>query len=123
MISRGAGTIGLVMRSGPYHQRSARGQLDVALAASALEQPLRLYFLGAAVLQLLGTREPGAAHLPAGYRAWASLSELTVVTAFAEPGWLEWLAQCGNRPVLPLEAASRQQMQADWRACHKVLVL
>ena len=122
MSSNASGAIGLVLRSGPYHQRSARAQLDVALAAAALEQPLRLYFLGAAVLQLLGCREPAKAHLPPGYRAWASLPELTAVTAFAEAGWLDWLEQNGMTSVLPLETATRQQMQADWRACQRVLV-
>lgn len=115
--------LGLVLRAGPYEQRSARAQLDVALVAAALDQPLRLYFLGHSVLQLVGTREPGAAHLPVGYRAWASLPQLTGVKAFADVGWIDWLVQRGAESALVLQPATRQQMQADWRACHKVLVL
>jgi hypothetical protein len=115
--------IGLVLRSVPYEQRSARAQLDVALAAAALEQPLQLYFLGDSVLQLLCDRGPAAAQLPAGYRAWASLPELTPVSAFAETAWVEWLQRGNLELSLPLRAASRHQMRADWSACHRVVVL
>ncbi|HLF29965.1 MAG TPA: hypothetical protein VI566_02935 [Xanthomonadales bacterium] len=123
MAGEVSGAIGLVLRSGPYQQRAARSQLDVALVAAALDQPLRLYFLGYSVLQLIGAREPGAAGLPPGYRGWASLPGLTRITAFADTGWFDWLLENGTGSVLALEPATRQQMQADWRACHRVLVL
>jgi len=115
--------IGLVLRSAPYEQRSARAQLDVALAAAGLEQPLQLYFLGDSVLQLVDKREPASAHLPAGYRAWASLPELTLVSAFAESGWVEWLQRGNLELALPLKASSRHQMRVGWSACHRVVVL
>lgn len=118
-----AGTIGLVVRTGPYGQRSARAQLDVALAVAALEQPLRLYFLGDSVLQLLLSRDPAEAHLPPGYRAWAGLPELTRVSAFAEPVWVGWLQEGPFQAALPVAAASRSHMQRDWRACSRVMVL
>jgi hypothetical protein len=123
MASEVTAAIGLVLRSGPYQQRCARSQLDLALVAAALDQPLRLYFLGHSVLQLLGAREPRAALLPPGYRGWASLPQLTSVTAFADRNWIDWLVQVGVESVLALEPATRQEMQADWRACRKVLVL
>jgi hypothetical protein len=115
--------IGLVLRSVPYEQRSARAQLDVALAAAALEQPLQLYFLGDSVLQLVDRREPASAHLPGGYRAWASLPELTQVAAFAEGGWMEWLQRGNLELALPLKAASQHQMRVGWNACLRVVVL
>jgi hypothetical protein len=123
MAGESSRTLGLVLRAGPYQQRSARAQLDVALVAAALDQPLRIYFLGHSVLQLIGAREPGVARLPVGYRAWASLPQLTLVKAFADTGWIDWLVQHGAESALVLEPATRQQMQADWRTCHKVLVL
>lgn len=123
MAGHASAVIGLVVRPVPYAQRSARAQVDVALAAAALEQPLHLYFLGDSVLQLLSGREPPAAHLPAGYRAWASLPELTLVSAFAETAWVNWLQQARLEVALPIKAASRSQMRAGWSACHRVAVL
>lgn len=115
-------TLALVIRSLPYARRSARAELDVALAAAALEWPLHLYFLGAAVLQLVPEREPGPVRLPAGYRAWSGLPELTDVRAFAEPAWLARLAR-QPAPLLllpePLDAAA---MREHWRGCAAVSV-
>jgi sulfur relay (sulfurtransferase) DsrF/TusC family protein len=116
-------TIGLLVRSLPYQQRSARGQLDVALVAAALEQHVRLYFLGAAVLQLQPERSPAAAKLPPGYRGWASLPELGEVTAFAEPVWLDRLAKYQRAPILAVTPLTRQEMRMHWQACDRILVL
>jgi hypothetical protein len=115
--------IGLVVRSGPYQQRSARSQLDVALVAAALEAPLRLYFLADAALQLVGERDSRPAGLPAGYRGWASLTGMTKVSAFVEPAWLERMAELGIEPLLPVKARSRAGMRADWQQCARLLVL
>jgi len=116
-------TIGLVIRTGPYQQRSARSQLDVALVAAALERPLRLYFLGQAVFQLVERRNLDEASLPPGYRAWGSLPGLTEVTAFAEPAWLEHAKLPGQNPVLPAAPMVLAQMRLDWQACDKLLIL
>jgi hypothetical protein len=115
--------IGLVVRSAPYLQRSARSQLDVALVAAALEAPLRLYFLADAALQLAGERDARNAGLPAGYRGWASLTEMTRVSAFIEPGWLERMAELGITLLLPVKIRSKDQMRADWHKCARILVL
>jgi sulfur relay (sulfurtransferase) DsrF/TusC family protein len=116
-------TVGLLVRSLPYRQRSARAQLDVALVAAALEQQVRLYFLGAAVLQLQPERAPGAAKLPPGYKGWASLPELGEVTAFAEPGWLGCLSRFQRAPILAVAPMTRQEMRMDWQACDRIVVL
>lgn len=115
--------VGLVVRSGPYQQRSARSQLDVALVAAALEAPLRLYFLGSAALQLAGERDARNAGLPAGYRGWASLTGLTGVSGFVEAAWLERLLELGTGPLLPVKARSKAEMRADWQNCARLLVL
>jgi hypothetical protein len=115
--------VALIVRSNPYRQRAARSQLDVALVAGALGRPLRLYFVGAAALQLLTDREPGAAGLPAGYRAWASLPELTEVRAFAEPSWISYFDRRGAAPLLRPEPMAAGDMRSDWRDCDLVLVL
>jgi len=115
--------IGLVVRSAPYQQRSARSQLDVALIAAALEAPLRLYFLADAALQLAGERDARSAGLPAGYRGWASLTGMTRVSAFIEPDWLERMSELGITPLLPVKTRSKDQMRADWHKCARLLVL
>ena len=115
--------LGLLIRSVPYEQRSAREQLDVALAAAALDIPLRLYFQGSAVFQLLVDRDATLAQLPPGYRGWGSLPELTSVSAHAEPEWLLKLSGAGLDTVLPLTALSATEMRFDFSSCEKVLLL
>lgn len=115
--------IALIVRSPPYRQRAARTQVDVALLAAALDRPLRLYFVGAAVMQLLAARDTADARLPAGYRAWASLPELTSVRVFAEPSWLARLQRSGADLLLQAEPMDAAVMRSDWRDCKTVLVL
>jgi hypothetical protein len=115
--------VGLLVRSGPYRQRSARSQLDVALVAAALDVPLRLYFLADAALQLADERDTRSAGLPVGYRGWASLASVTSVTVFAEQSWLEHMAELGIEPLLKVQASTRAQMRADWEKCARLLVL
>jgi sulfur relay (sulfurtransferase) DsrF/TusC family protein len=118
--------LGLVVRSSSYVQRSARSQLDVALLAATLDYDLRLYFVGAAVLQLVPRGDINPALLAAGYRAWASLPglfEQAELQAFAEPTWLEQLQANNLQACLPLRASTAQQMRDDWAACDRMLVL
>ena len=114
--------VGLILRAEPYRQRSARAQLDVALVAAALDCRLNIYCLGAAVLQLLLERDPAAARLPAGYRGWASLPELTAVTAYAEPGWTRWMRARGAL-ALDLTAMTPERMRTHSRSCSRLVVL
>ncbi|HET6565310.1 MAG TPA: DsrE family protein [Xanthomonadales bacterium] len=118
--------LGLVLRSAPYAQRSARTQLDVALLAATLDCDLRLFFTGAGVMQLVIRGSTADAQLPAAYRAWASLPglfETAELRAFAEPSWLERLDSQGLQPCLPLEACSVAGMRREWMDCDRVLVL
>jgi hypothetical protein len=114
---------GLVLRSAAYQQRSARSQLDVALVAAAMDAPLRLYFIGEAALQLAADRDTRPAGLPVGYRGWASLTDLTRVSSYVEPAWLNRLSELGIKPLLPVKAKSKADMRADWRKCARILVL
>jgi len=115
--------IALIVRTPPYRQRAARAQTDVAAVAAALGCPLRLYFVGLAALQLRARREPGAAALPAGYRAWASLTELTEVRAWVEPRWLRFFPPGADDWLLAPAAMEAGAMARDWRRCAAVLVL
>ncbi len=111
----------LLVRTPPYQQRSARSQLDVALVAAALETPLQLYFLGHGAMQLIRQRDLKSANLPAGYKAWASLPEMSHVETFIEASWFNRLV--GVDLMLNPQALSIKQMRAKWQTCEKVLVL
>jgi sulfur relay (sulfurtransferase) DsrF/TusC family protein len=114
---------GLVVRGHPYRQRSARSELDVALAAAALDWTLAVYFLGPSVLQLAAGHDAEPAMLPPGYRAWAALPELADVGFYAEPGWLGRCRDRGIELILPVEPLDRREMRAGWRAVDRLLVL
>ena len=115
--------LGLVMRTPPYAQRSARTQLDIALVAAALGVPLRLYFIGASVLQLVKQRETVTALLPTGYRGWDSLAEESLLEACAEPNWLERLNDQDMSLANILRPMSLPQMRIDWDDCARLLIL
>jgi len=118
--------LGLVVRSAAYAQRSARSQLDMALLAASVDFDLRLYFLGASVLQLTARGDVHAAQLPAGYRAWASLPELferAELQVFAEPDWLDKLRNNGLQTCLPAEASTVWDMRRNWTLCDRLLIV
>lgn len=115
--------LALVVRQTPYAQRSAREQLDVALAAAVLEIPLELYFLGESGWQLASGRDPSAARLPAGLKGWASLSGMTEVRFFVDQAFAERLQENAVETAVPLEPLAVDQMSRRWRKCARVLSL
>ncbi|MDZ4728747.1 MAG: DsrE family protein [Xanthomonadales bacterium] len=126
MSSQAPFRLGLIVRTNPYAQRSARTQMDIALLAATLDWDLRLYFVGAAVLQLIPRGDTGPALLAAGYRAWASLPDLlerAEFQVFAEPAWLDQLHASNLQACLPLMASSPREMRRDWVSCDRLLVL
>jgi sulfur relay (sulfurtransferase) DsrF/TusC family protein len=116
-------SLGLILRGRAYGRRTPRSDLDVALAAAALDFRLDLFFLGESVLQLVTDRETEESMLPAGYRAWASLPQLADVRVFAESGWLEDCARRGLQIGVPVNAMTARAMSDTWRRCAQVLVL
>jgi len=117
------GSLGLVVRQGPYADRSARAQLDVALAAAALEVPLEIYFMGEGIWQLAARREFADALLPGGLKGWAALPDMTSVRYFAPPDYCSRLEKLGIETVVPLERLESKAMAARWRACSQVMAL
>ena len=123
MKTNTAPVLGLIVRSVSYQKRSARSELDIALVVAALEIPVRLYFLGSSVLQLVEKRTLSDAQLPAGYRAWASLPELTDVAVFAEPQWQKKLQENQLDTVLETCPMTLPLMRSDWQACSRTIIL
>lgn len=114
--------LGLVVRSGPFSGRSARDQLDVALAAAALDCEVELYFLGPGLLQLLADHEPGRAALPRGSKGWKSLPSLAEVRGYATPDALAALP-AQDALLLRLVPLTLADMAVRWPSCDQVLVL
>jgi sulfur relay (sulfurtransferase) DsrF/TusC family protein len=121
MAAAEAPGLALIVRRPPWHQRAARADLDLALAAMAMDIPLEVYFLGAALLQLARERDSRDALLPPGYRAWASLGDHAEVAVFAEQQWLD---RCASRQIpliLRPRPLSRVAMTERWRCCRHVV--
>lgn len=116
-------SLALIVRNPPYSQRAARADLDLALAAAAMDCRLEVYFLGSAVLQLSARRDSSAALLPPGYKAWAALPDLADFSIFGEQQWLDRCALASIELILPVSGLQAEQMSASWRLCHHVLVL
>ena len=116
-------SVALLVRSQPYQRRSARAELDVALAALVMEYRVEVYFIGPAILQLVTGRNPEPALLASAYRAWGSLPDLGEFAVFAEPHWLERLEKSGGRLLMPVEAMATEQMRCNWRLCDHSMVL
>lgn len=116
-------SLALIVRQRPYRGRAARAEVDLALAAAALDCRLEIYFLGAALLQLAAARDSAAALLPGGYRAWAALPELTPTALFAEREWLKRCERDAIPLMLPVQALGAADMQSRWRGCGHCLVL
>jgi sulfur relay (sulfurtransferase) DsrF/TusC family protein len=114
--------LALIVRGRPYARRAPRADLDLALAAAALDFRLEIYFLGDALLQLAAERDGAAAGLSPGYRAWAALPDLTDVRVFGEREWLERCTRNGIDLLLPVEGLDSGQMRAGWRQCRHALV-
>jgi sulfur relay (sulfurtransferase) DsrF/TusC family protein len=110
----------LLIRSHPYQRRSARAELDVALAALVMDYRVEVYFLGSSVLQLLVERNSEAAGLPPAYRAWASLPELGECSLFAQQHWLDKLSHSGSELLLPVQVMGSGP---GWRHCKYSMVI
>jgi sulfur relay (sulfurtransferase) DsrF/TusC family protein len=123
MLREGPGSLALIVRGRPYRHRAARADLDMVLAAAAMDFRIEVYFLGGSVMQLVAHRDSSPALLPSGYRAWAALPDLAEVGVYAER---EWLKRCewGALPLLlPVQARSAAEMQASWRRCRHILMV
>jgi sulfur relay (sulfurtransferase) DsrF/TusC family protein len=116
-------SIALIVRGRPYDHRAARADLDLALAAMALDFELEVYFQGGSIMQLASERNPAAAGLPGGYRAWSALEDLGDVRIYAEQAWLDRCEGSGIHLVTQVAALSAADMRQSWRRCKHVMVV
>jgi len=114
--------LALLVRLPAWRHRAARADLDLALAAAAMDIPLEVYFLGAAVLQLAAERDSRPALLPPGYRAWATLSDVAGARVFAERAWLDRCASRSIPLILSPRALGPAELRDRWRQCRHVLM-
>jgi len=123
MTANSHSSLALIVGSPPYQNRVARADIDIALAAAALDFEVHVYFLGHAIFQLAADRKTTDAMLPVGYRAWASLPDLAEARVYAEQQWLEFCKKSRLELVMQVEALSPARMKLAWRSCLHVLVL
>jgi sulfur relay (sulfurtransferase) DsrF/TusC family protein len=123
MAAGNASSLALIVRGQPWHRRAARADLDLALAAAAMDYGLEVYFLGGALMQLAANRNSEAAMLPPGYRAWAALPDLAEMRLYAEREWLQRCEGAAIELILPVQALSIDEMRTGWRRCRHVLVV
>jgi sulfur relay (sulfurtransferase) DsrF/TusC family protein len=116
-------SLGMIVNTPPYGNRTARDSIDFALAAAAMDFELRVYFPGLAILQLAAERNASAAMLPGGYRAWAALPDLSAARIFVEQQWQVFCQARELDLVMPVEALSAAGMKQSWRGCDHVIVL
>ncbi len=115
--------LALLVRSAPYQRRSPRNELDVALAALAMDFRVEVYFLGSSILQLIPERDPRPALLPAAYRAWAALPEMGEFSLYAEQAWLDRLVEWNEPLLMPIQGLSAEQIRTGWRNCDHSMVI
>lgn len=123
MVAGSATTLALLVQSRPYENRASRANLDLALAAAAMDIELYVYFAGAAILQLASGRDCETALLPPGYRAWAALPELAETVVYGEQAWLDFCESMKTELVLPVRALSAPEMSAHWRRHDHAMVI
>jgi len=116
-------TLALIVQSMPYENRVARANIDLALAAAAMDFELHVYFSGAAIMQLALERDVTGAMLSAGYRAWAALPELAATFIYGERSWLDYCQQKDIELVMPVRGLSPSGMKSAWRRHAHAMVL
>ncbi|MDH3788890.1 MAG: DsrE family protein [Xanthomonadales bacterium] len=116
-------SLAMIVQSRPYQNRVARANIDLAMAAAAMEFELYLYFVGPAILQLAADQNSIAALLPPGYRAWSALPELAKTTVYAEQAWLDYCRQKAITLVMPADALDSDAIRIAWRAQQHAVVV
>lgn len=116
-------TLALLITAPPYAGREARAELDVALAAAAMDCELEIYWFGDALLQLAAHRHRADALLPPGLKGWAALPEMGEAQSFAEAAAWSRCRDLGLHLSLSLELLGEQEFKQRWRSCQHVMVI
>lgn len=113
----------LLVTAAPFAGRESRAELDVAMAAAAMDYRLEVYFLGDALMQLAREVRGAAALLPPGLKGWSALPELGEVSIFAEQSQLARLEDLGIATAVEILALDENSMRTRWREAAKVMVI
>jgi tRNA 2-thiouridine synthesizing protein C len=111
----------VVVRHSPYGSSLARASLDVALAAAAFEQPVKLLFMGDGVLQLLPEQDSQAIGQKNIGRLLSSLPLYDIDMVYADA---EAVARHGidlGSAQLPAQALDEHAMQQLMISCDHLL--
>jgi sulfur relay protein TusC/DsrF len=115
--------LALLVTQPPHAQRESRAELDVALAAAAMDCTLEIFFIDEGLLQLAEERNPAAALMPPGLKGWGALPDLADVRVFAERENLSRCRALGIDLILPVEALAASEFRRRWRSARHAMVL
>ena len=99
-----------MVRQPPYGNSLARASLDTALAAAALELPVRLLFMGNGVLQLLPDQQSDAAGVKNIGRLLASLPLYDIESVYIDAAAVTRFAIEPDDLVLPVQPLDAKAM-------------
>ena len=116
-------SISLVVTSAPFAGRESRAELDVAMAAAAMDYRLEVFFLDDALLQLADGIDGAEALLPPGLKGWSALPELGEAKLFASQAQLEHLQDLGITLAADIRSLDESDMRSRWRRAGKVMVV
>jgi tRNA 2-thiouridine synthesizing protein C len=103
----------VVIRCPPYGSSLARASLDVALAAAAFDQQVKLLFLGDGVLQLLPDQDSRTLGMKNQARTLTSLPLYDIEQVYADAEAASSYRidlQAAPVPALPLDTRELQQL-------------
>ena len=115
--------VGLIVRSGPFKGRSSRDQLDMALAAAALELQLEIFFVGEGMLQLRAECDPRTAQLPGAGKGWKALPDLTRVNSWVADTAMTGVFSPAIEHLLEVRAISQSEIADRLAACDLAMVI
>jgi sulfur relay (sulfurtransferase) DsrF/TusC family protein len=115
--------LGLLVRSEPWHSRSGREALDLALAVVSLDLRLELVFMGGGAEQLVAGGKPAVAALAPGLKAWASVPELGPTRCWIQRQAWERLQRRGVDWILKPEPLDAAGLGRRLRRCDRLLVV
>jgi len=105
----------VVVRHSPYGSSLARASLDVALAAAAFEQPVKLLFMGDGVLQLLPEQDSRAIGQKNIGRLLSSLPLYDIDMVYVD-------AEAVARHGIDLDSAQLPARALNERAIHQLMI-
>ena len=113
--------VGFVFARAPYGSSSTRELLDLVLVASAYEQDISLFFLGAGINQLRTKQGPSAILAKNHSKVYAGLDLYDIEKCFVRASDLEHYQLQASELMLPVNELSDDEFSAQLAAQDRVV--